>query len=300
MRVILITGLLIVSLGLGAQVAINTNGNTPNASAILDLQSTTKGFLPPRMTVVERNAISNPDAGLIVFNLTTKRPNYYTGLQWETFDDTWAGCGDTVTYYGQNYNTVLIGSQCWIAENMNVGTMINGNSNPSNNGVIEKYCYDNNTANCNTYGGLYQWNEMMQYVGAEGSQGICPSNWHIPSDADWKTMEMYLGMSQSDADNTEWRGTNQGSKMAGNGGLWVTGVLENNSEFGASGLDILPTGFLNTPSGSSYYQGQSTYLWTSSLTGYDVWVRFFFYDRADVKRENYAKFYGFAVRCVKD
>ena len=87
----------------------------------------------------------------------------------------------TVTYEGQVYNTVLIGSQCWLKENLNVGTMINGNEEMTDNGVIEKYCYDNNTANCDEYGGLYQWNELMQYTTNQGVQGICPPDWHIPT-----------------------------------------------------------------------------------------------------------------------
>jgi len=70
----------------------------------------------------------------------------------------------TVTYQGQVYNTVLIGSQCWLKENLNVGTMINGSQNQTNNSTIEKYCYDNDPANCDEYGGLYQWDEMMQYT----------------------------------------------------------------------------------------------------------------------------------------
>ncbi|MCD4734474.1 MAG: hypothetical protein K8R53_00390, partial [Bacteroidales bacterium] len=58
---------------------------------------------------------------------------------------------------GQTYNTILIGSQCWMAENLNIGTMINGSQNMNDDGIIEKYCYGNNTSRCDEYGGLYQW-----------------------------------------------------------------------------------------------------------------------------------------------
>jgi uncharacterized protein (TIGR02145 family) len=62
-----------------------------------------------------------------------------------------------------------------MAENLNIGTRIDGANNQANNGTIEKYCYSDNTSNCDTYGGLYQWDEAMQYVTTEGTQGICPS-----------------------------------------------------------------------------------------------------------------------------
>jgi len=88
-------------------------------------------------------------------------------------------CGtDTVSYGDQTYSTVSIGSQCWLGENLNIGTKVNvGNSEPSchdvsggsyywscqiNNNTIEKYCYSNNEANCTTYGGLYEWAETLQ------------------------------------------------------------------------------------------------------------------------------------------
>ncbi|MDP2990463.1 MAG: FISUMP domain-containing protein, partial [Kiritimatiellota bacterium] len=108
-------------------------------------------------------------------------------------------CGDSIQDSdGNSYGTVAIGSQCWMTSNLNVGTKItsctNGYvgvcttggdtvKNQTNNSVTEKYCYGDNTANCTTYGGLYQWNEAMSYSAVEGSRGICPSGWHIPTDA---------------------------------------------------------------------------------------------------------------------
>ena len=89
---------------------------------------------------------------------------------------------------GKVYNTVLIGNQCWLRENLNIGTRINGSQTQANNGTIEKYCYDDNPANCNTYGGLYQWDEAMQYVTTEGTKGICPTGWHIPTLTEFMTL----------------------------------------------------------------------------------------------------------------
>ena len=104
-------------------------------------------------------------------------------------------CGDPFTdpRDGQTYNSVQIGTQCWMAENLNIGEMINGSEEMTDNGVIEKYCYDNDPANCETYGGLYQWNEMMEYTTTPGVQGICPTDWHLPSDGEWTTLTDFLG-----------------------------------------------------------------------------------------------------------
>ncbi|MBI4649431.1 MAG: hypothetical protein HY738_23240 [Bacteroidia bacterium] len=98
---------------------------------------------------------------------------------------------------GRIYNTKQIGSKCWMAQNLNIGTKINstaGGQLQTNNGIIEKYCYSNNSANCDTYGGLYEWREMMQYASSDAgltgtTQGICPAGWHIPTHHEWTTLE---------------------------------------------------------------------------------------------------------------
>lgn len=92
----------------------------------------------------------------------------------------------TVTYEGQVYNTIQIFSQCWLKENLNVGTMIQGDLNMTDNGIFEKYCYYNESDSCAKYGGLYQWDEMMQYTIQQGTQGICPPGWHLPTDVEWE------------------------------------------------------------------------------------------------------------------
>src|SRR5665647_1782373 len=95
----------------------------------------------------------------------------------------------TVDYGGKTYHTVQIGSQCWLKENLDVGIMIDSVTEPGNNGVIEKYCYNNNAANCTTYGGLYKWNEAMEYVTTPGIKGICPPGWHIPTHTELQKLD---------------------------------------------------------------------------------------------------------------
>ena len=94
----------------------------------------------------------------------------------------------------QQYNTVLIDEHCWLAENLNYGTRIDGINDQINNSVAEKYCYDDLESNCDIMGALYQWNELMDYSTVEGSQGICPDGWHIPSDGEWIQLEIFLGI----------------------------------------------------------------------------------------------------------
>ena len=99
----------------------------------------------------------------------------------------------TLVYGNTVYNTVKIGSQCWLKENLNVGVMIDSAANPSSNGVIEKYCYRNDTTNCVKYGGLYQWDEAMAYSTTSGVQGICPSGWHIPTEGECAFLATTVG-----------------------------------------------------------------------------------------------------------
>jgi len=111
-----------------------------------------------------------------------------------TVDDPWQ-CGDLLVDErdGQSYETVQIGEQCWMAENLNVGERIDGAVEMTDNGTIEKYCYDNDPAKCDIYGGLYQWDETMQYVTLKGVRGICPIGWHIPTNMEWTLLTNLLG-----------------------------------------------------------------------------------------------------------
>ncbi len=290
-----------------SQVAINTDGSPANSSAMLDVKSTDKGMLIPRMTQAQMEGISSPATGLSIYNTDVNAVCYFNGSEWDCmdtqslFNKTFL-CGDPLRDFrdGQTYNTVQIGNQCWMAQNLNVGTMINGDWNQINNSTIEKYCYDNDTTNCDTYGGLYQWDEMMQYVTTPGAQGICPSGWHLPTDSEFITLEMYLGMSQSVVNNLHWRGTDEGSKLAGNEPLWFDGNLTQNANFDTSGFTALPGGYRHTGGAFNILSG-GAYISTSSehLTLY-AWNRRLSYGHEQVYRTYYKKVYGFSVRCVRD
>jgi len=98
---------------------------------------------------------------------------------------------------GNIYPTIQIGEQCWMGKNLNVGRFVSStltgtdHTDLSNNGIIEKYCLNNDIENCKLYGGLYDWNEAMGYTDVENTQGICPDGWHIPGNADWAGLNNY-------------------------------------------------------------------------------------------------------------
>ncbi|MEI6899229.1 MAG: FISUMP domain-containing protein, partial [Bacteroidota bacterium] len=92
---------------------------------------------------------------------------------------------------GKSYPTVQIGTQCWMSSNLNSGITNSGMTNQRDNCIPEKYCLNDIPANCNLLGGLYQWDEMMQYDDTPAKQGICPPGWHVPTEAEWNTLFVY-------------------------------------------------------------------------------------------------------------
>ncbi len=99
-------------------------------------------------------------------------------------------CGNPLTDIRDNkvYQTVQIGSQCWLASNLNYGTTIASSQDQRDNCLVEKYCYNDNPINCTNHGGLYQWDELMQFDETPADQGFCPPGWHIPTENEWNTL----------------------------------------------------------------------------------------------------------------
>ena len=296
------------SYSLTAQVAINQDDSNPDPSAMLDIKSTNKGLLPPRMTEAEIELIVNPANGLMVFNTTNNKIYIFvsTDNEWKELNYSSGTitpyCGNAIidSRDSKSYSTVQIGTQCWMGENLNVGTRINGGTNQTDNDTIEKYCYNDVVANCNTYGGLYQWDEMMQYTTDTATQGICPGGWHLPTDNEWKIMEMQIGMSLTDANKIGYRGIDEGSKIAGNETLWADGGLDQNVNFGTSGFVGLPGGnlFVN---GSFFSLTTGANFWSSSESGSGVWNRHLNYRYPKLYRTSAnSKASGYSIRCLKD
>ena len=198
----------------------------------------------------------------------------------------------TVVYGGQTYNTVQIGTQCWLKENLNIGTKIPAYQEQTNNGTIEKYCYNNDEANCAIYGGLYQWNEMMQYVTTPGVKGICPMGWHIPTDGEWTTLTTFLGGSSLAGGKMKSTGTIQAGT-----GLWNS---PNTGATNESGFTAVPAG-CRSYGGSFDGIGYYGYWWSSSeYSTANAWYRYLYYSSSNVYSYYNYKDFVFSVRCVRD
>jgi len=183
---------------------------------------------------------------------------------------------------GKSYPTVLIGSQCWMAANLNIGVFIrsedfgNPNSQQSyDDGIIDKYCLNNDSTLCDSLGALYEWLEAMDYDTLEGGRGICPIGWHIPTDAEWDIMINYLG------------GAKKATKVL---------ELEGKGQFNLE-LELPP----RNADGTFVKLDPDNAIWSSTSDGFDnAWHRDFFKEYPVVIRDYDSKFNGFCVRCVQD
>lgn len=303
--VIIISSMVIMSAQMNGQnVEIGANTFTPDNSALLELQSTNSGLLLPRMTTAQRNAISNPAQSLLIFNTTTNCFETFVNGLWHSV---WCEftCGtSTVTYDGVIYNTVQIGNQCWFKENLRTTKYNDGTSitNVTDNATWTSTtsgaycCYSNNTSNCTTYGALYNW-----YAVNTGK--LCPSGWHVPSDAEWATLTNYLS-----ANSTYWCGSNSSyiakslaSTTSWNSSTTTCAVGNNLSANNSTGFSALPGGYRYYSDGSFYFLGNFGYWWSSTESdGSFAWYRFLNYNYANVIRDYYVKSYGFSVRCLRD
>ncbi len=194
-------------------------------------------------------------------------------------------CNTTELLDGENnsYKVVSIGEQCWTAENLNTGMMISSSKTPnSSNNITEKWCYNNDEDFCEADGGLYSWSE---------AQNICPDGWHLPTDEEYKVLEIGMGMTREEADDEEeilHRGTYQGTKLRING---------------SSGFNARMTGFMHE--NKRFYghgeltRNDQTYFWTSTESNDTAWVRGLS-DNPTVRRQLMNKDSGLSVRCLKN
>jgi uncharacterized protein (TIGR02145 family) len=195
-------------------------------------------------------------------------------------------CGtSTVTYHTHAYTTVQIGSQCWFKENLRSdnyrdGTVIPGGLNASQwlattTGAcaVHDQGGSNESMNLATYGRLYNW------YAVNNAAGLCPTGWHVPTDAEWTALETHLGANAGDqlkAASPTWNGNN------------------------SSGFSGLPGGYRRSTDGSLALYGDRGYWWSASSSGSEAWTRDLFSGSSNVSRDDLPVQIGISVRCVRD
>ncbi len=213
------------------------------------------------------------------FALTQDGYVYGNEVSFET--GSYLSCGDVIDNRdGEVYKTVQIGQQCWLAENLRYLPTVTGPNGEVNIEVPQYYVYgytsaDNSvidakeTFNYQTYGVLYNYLSVSPGGFFDSDtmlniQGVCPTGWHIPSDADWRDLEMHLGLSEVECGQYGYRGEDIASMLAGNCYLWNDGALEEVDVFGNTGFDALPAGDRSS-NGGFYNIGNLSNFWSSSV-----------------------------------
>ena len=194
-------------------------------------------------------------------------------------------CGDPVSYQGYDYATVLIGEQCWFAENLRNESYENGDAIPAGLSFSEwssttsgaTAVHGEIASNLETYGRQYNWYAVVD------SRGLCPSGWHVPTDGEWTVMTDFLG----------------GENVAGGQMKTTYGWYQGGNGTNSSGFSGLPGGF-GFNDGNFYAAGGSGYWWSSSPDGSFAWNRSLNSIYGDVNRFSFSRRCGFSVRCVRD
>lgn len=198
---------------------------------------------------------------------------------------------------GNVYNTVKIGSQTWMSENLkatsyNDGTVIH---NVTNNDLwaqisLGAYCwYNNDIAYKDTYGALYNWHSIEQ-------NKLCPQGWHVPSDQEWKTLEITLGMTESLANLSGWRGNSEGNMLKA-----ITRWNSDGNGTDTWGFKALPAGIRYGNIGMAGQNGVFSDIGNSaSWWSSDAYTRYIGFNRTDIARNQDSKEFGFCIRCIKN
>ena len=271
----------------GGNVGIGIS--SPAASAQLEVNSTSKGFLPPRMTADQRTAILSPANGLLVY-----QTDYPSGFYFSK-GGVWTMLSETTSYPNGTATPVLtICCQSWMTKNLDVATYRNGDPIPkvTDNAAgaaltTRAYCdYQNDSATyAATYGKLYNW------YAVNDPRGLAPQGWHVPTDFEWSTLSNCLGGDavagdkMKEAGTTHWNSPNTGA---------------NNS----SGFAGLAGGFREEFSFNTFwFQFMNFYgsWWSASEDSTARGLgRIMSFDNSALNRNSSDKRYGFSVRCLRD
>lgn len=289
MKIVLLTLLIAASYTLNAQVAINTDGSSSDASAMLEVKSTTKGFLPPRMTEAQMNAIADPVEGLIVYctDCDPKGPYYFDGVLWVSF-----------SYNSTSFNDVTNSTtgETWMDRNLGAYRVATSSTDEYAYGDLyqwgraadghEKRSSNVTSTNAttavpndgNAWDGLfitessspYDWlaeQDATLWQGVNGTNNPCPTGYRLPTDA------------ELDAERTSWGSNNSAGAFA-------------------SVLKLPVAGYRYFSNGSLSNVGSSGRYWSSTINGTSSRYLNFYSSHASMSSSLRAR--GFSVRCIKD
>ena len=292
-KLFILLAILTTVAGMAQSVGINADGSAANASAMLDVSSTTKGLLPPRMTGAQRATITSPAQGLMIYCTdcgTYGETQVYDGETWTNMIGNLATTPTTAT-------SVTIGAQVWATSNLNVTTYSDGTPIPQVTDpaawaalTTGAWCYYSNVfANRNTYGKLYNWYAVAGIHDtdtATPNKVLAPTGWHVPTDAEWTTLTTTLG----------------GTTVAG-GAMKATTLWNspNTNATNSSGFIGLPGG-VRQDSGTFIHFGNYGFWWGSSVGSSNIkgWNRFLSYNNGTANRGEDSKKFGKSVRCLMD
>jgi len=194
---------------------------------------------------------------------------------------------------GNVYNTLQIGTQCWTQSNLKVSKYRNGDSIPTG---LSNSAWENTTSgayaiynNDPVYDGLY--GKLYNHYAVTDSRGLCPTGWHVPSDAEWTTLENQLGGSSLAG------GAMKSTAMQPTPGGWNS---PNTGATNSSGFTALPGGRRSNYGGVPN-MSDNGYWWSSSVSsGSNAWIRTLSYNFSFIFRINDIRAHGFSVRCLKN
>jgi len=202
---------------------------------------------------------------------------------------------------GNNYATVTIGTQTWLAENLKTTKYSDGTDIPNvtdNTAWTQlttgAYCWYNNDSATykNLYGALYNWYAVDKV--SNENKNICPTGYHVPTDAEWYILEHYVDPTINDPNSTGGRGTDCGTKLKSTSG-WING----SNGTGNYGFTTLPSG-VHIYNGMIFIGYYCVYWCSTTSEVNSAWTRRIYFDHANIYRYSDNILFGYSIRCAKD